>query len=995
MLERYYTATSVNNLCTGIRISGEFNQKRLEQALNYSILKYGALRDIYCVRGGELWKTNIDSDNLQFPIKIRVLRVNDDHHRRDAEIQFVNESFDIDGELLIRAAVIISNEESTLLIVVHHLNFDATSAEVLLNDVVEQYNASAGNVSTPNVEPSPRYTPAVSSASSIRYWDSAVDKLAGHSLDLTYGTPSGRPGPRSIRASELNWELSEAHRNAIRDLRVALRTTEPIVLLGLYAVLLSLHKQGSTVLVGMPVDIRPPRYRASIGNHVNLLPIVADIDPNQSFGELCLEIQRTVIAGMSHSDHAVDLSLGESSRERGVSYAYNYVRFEDERNIAIGDCVGTKVLIRNTDSRFDLELVCIENGDRRTFQMKYQLGKFSENQISQLFTRFKALTEYACRNPNAPIGDFIALTESESYIVDQWNSTSRSLLFTNVADQIASIVDRHSDRVAVIDGSSHLTYGELWKKSLHICQQLKDLGATQGQVVALLQPRGIDLVCSVIGVLMLGAVYLPIDPNESDERIADKIRIADAKFAIAHDGPHSIEGASEYSVTHPNSSASVNVSGEGNIAYMIFTSGSTGAPKAVRIEKASLANVVAYFQRILALEANDTVAWSTTFGFDISTLELFLPLVAGGRLCVIRDEQRSSSEQFIEALKTNNVTVLQGTPTMLRRLIPEQADLRGVSILCGGESLSHITASALARTGGALYNVYGPTETTIWSSCNKISEVVHGESPHIGTPIDNTTIHVSDEHGREVPFGAIGEILIGGVGVAVDYYRDPERTRDKFVSLMHRSRQYRTGDLGRRLPDGSVEILGRSDRQVKLSGVRIELGEIEAAISDLGLREYAVVAVGDENSGKTLAICVQGMPSEGLRSRVRAQIEGSLPPACHTARIEFFDTLPTTSNGKLDAKSLELQLAKDSSVGDKIGTDLEVLNYVLDWFREIFVDQEISVESNYFDLGGNSLMGARLLQVLNDDWGVELNLGDLADLRTVGAIAFAIESSQA
>jgi acyl-coenzyme A synthetase/AMP-(fatty) acid ligase len=438
--------------------------------------------------------------------------------------------------------------------------------------------------------------------------------------------------------------------------------------------------------------------------------------------------------------------------------------------------------------------------------------------------------------------------------------------------------------------------------------------------------------------------------------------------------------------------------GPDDAAYLMYTSGSTGRPKCVRVDHRNLANVVAAFAGELGLSPADATLWSTTPTFDISLLELFLPLTTGGRVVVAGAVTDAGVEELLDAVVKHDVRVVQATPTVWRLVIPAAGDrLRDVTALCGGEPLTADLAAELLRRASRVYNAYGPTETTIWSTLAEITRADEDPVP-IGRPIANTTVFLTSRHGDELGFGVAGELCVAGAGVSAGYPRRPDLTAERFGERPGYGRFYRTGDLARWRSDGLLECLGRLDRQVKLRGQRIEPGEVESALRE---HEYvadaAVTVVGDpQRDGilRAFARPTPAAPAEGLPDLLWRHLRRTLPAALLPSGIVIVDRFPSTVNGKLDHQALAglavpVEAAAVAAAGGP-GADPELVASLTDLWRESLSRADLGPDDNFFLNGGHSLLATRLSARVADLIGRPIPLRMVFDLPTAREMASAL-----
>jgi amino acid adenylation domain-containing protein len=534
------------------------------------------------------------------------------------------------------------------------------------------------------------------------------------------------------------------------------------------------------------------------------------------------------------------------------------------------------------------------------------------------------------------------------------------------------------DAIAVVFDEKELTYGQLNLRANRLARRLEKLGVGPDQLVAVCLERTFDLVVVLLAILKAGGAYLPIDPILPKERQAlmlddaqpivlitervlqPELPSVNATLFVIDEERASLERESGGNVP-------ARITGK-NLAYVMYTSGSTGVPKGVEIPHEALVNFLASMQERPGLTAQDVLVAVTTFSFDIAGLEIFLPLVTGARLIFLSRDDAADGFRVLHHLTASNATILQATPSTWRMLL--EAKWPGnprLKMLCGGEALPRELATQLLAKGGELWNMYGPTETTIWSSAARITK--EDASISIGQPIANTQLYILDPHLQPVPMGVTGELHIGGLGLARGYRNRPELTAERFVpdpfSGISGSRLYKTGDVARLRTKGQIEVLGRLDHQVKIRGFRIELGEIEARIGEHpGVKEVVVTAREDVPGRKQLVaylVLHAESPAAPALPDLRAFLEPKLPDYMIPAFFEVLAALPRTPNGKINRKALpapktQAPLPNRPYVAPRNPTEEKLAEI----WAEVLGRDRVGIEDNIFEIGGDSLLIFRI-----------------------------------
>jgi len=568
---------------------------------------------------------------------------------------------------------------------------------------------------------------------------------------------------------------------------------------------------------------------------------------------------------------------------------------------------------------------------------------------------------------------------------------------------------RTPDATAVVHDGRSLTYHELNARANRLAHRLRTLGVGPDTLVALAVERSAEMVVGLLGILKAGGAYVPLDPSYPEARLAYMLRDSRARVVVTESalreslplGQATVvcldsdgEGLGGESPENPGG----DVAGDG-LAYVIYTSGSTGQPKGVQVGHGALANFLQSLRQILGITGRDALLAVTTLSFDIAALEIYLPLIVGARLELAGREEAADGARLAARIEAQGVTFLQATPATWRLLL--EGGWGGsprLNMLCGGEALPRALADRLLPKGLALWNLYGPTETTIWSS---FARVEPGEGPvPIGRPIANTELYVLDARLRPAPVGVAGELYIGGSGLARGYLGRPSLTAERFlpdpIGPRPGARIYRTGDLARWHADGTLECLGRVDHQVKIRGFRVELGEVESALlKHPDVREAVVVAREDAAGEQGLVAYIVARPGPVPTAvDLRRPIQGALPDYMVPSAFVVLDELPLTPNGKVDRNALPApDAARSAPSGAYIPPRNAIEEAVAAAFADVLGRDKVGARDDFFDLGGHSLMAAQLLARLRDAFGVELPLKDLFDTPTVAGLAHLVEDS--
>ncbi|ANP49926.1 amino acid adenylation domain-containing protein [Streptomyces griseochromogenes] len=999
MLESLAPGTPVNNQSVAFAVAGQLDPAELERALSVLLRRHEALRTVYRGDGTRLVKRVVGPDEFELDIAQVVLP---QEPTEDDLASVTAAPFDLNGRPMLRVALFRGPGRDVFCVTAHHLIFDGLSSAVFL----EEFAAAYGHV----VEGQPVLgtVQAAPSGQSLAFWKK---ELAGASVDdLELACAAPEPDRPTLAGAQISRSLSPRIVAAVRRLGGELRVPDSAILLAAYYALLEGHGAGPDLVVGSPVDVRPEHAARAIGYHVNYVPLRMRVDQEERVRDLVLRSNETLLTATAHADVPVDAHADLMPRSRSgrratpFRYVFQYRTGDDLAEFRIGSLVARPFLPGNGFSKFDVDFSAAVTDESIEVRARYRTELFESSDAELLLVRYEAVLSSFADDADGRIGDVRMWSARDREVIGEANDTARPVEPASVLRGIQDRVRETPDAVAVVDGEQLVSYRRLWNAAHGICELIHGAGLGTGDVVAVALPRGAELAAAVIGTWLAGAAYLPIDSAHPEERIRYQLSDSAAKVLLAtEDMAHFADG--ELTVlTVPTAADAPDSDLVGTrpvvvdpaaCAYLIYTSGSTGRPKGTLVSHSALANLTAHFVEELGAAATDTMLWLTTFAFDISGLELFVPLVSGGRLVPAPDPARSDGRVLRELVERHQVRFIQATPTTWRLVIDRvEGCLGGRSVLAGGEPVPAWLAQRLVAAGSEFHHVYGPTETTIWST----SRVVSDESEarlDVGRPIRNTQVLVLDQYGRELPIGVRGELCIAGAGVAIGYHDRPELNAQRFGEHPEYGRYYRTGDVARWRETGVLDLFGRSDRQVKLRGNRIELGEIEATLlAHPEVGAAAVIMIGDPSADAVLIGCLEpadgSLDIESVWAHARAHLSRSMLPG------DFFtmDALPVNGSGKVDYPALTRQVGerREHAAGARLDLDHpdlddELTAQLTALWRTILKREDITADADFFECGGNSMLAAWAMQELQNMSGISLSLAEMFERPTPRGLA--------
>jgi amino acid adenylation domain-containing protein len=879
--------------------------------------------------------------------------------------------FDLARGPLLRATLLRLGEgEHRLLLAAHHIVADGASQEILLRELAGVH---------PDLP--------------VQYADFALWQrqwMSGEVLEAELAWWRKELGT-DLTPLELPFDRPRPARQRHRGARVPVRIpplarvaglTSFMVLLAAFQALLHRLTGQMEIRVGTPVGIRPtPETERLIGPFLNTLPLRSRLDG----GPFLDRVRATCLGAFTHRDFPFERLVDELQPERDPSRAPLV-----QVMLALQPPSTTEVEeIDNGTAKLELNLSLREQGAGLAGWLEHDSDLFDRTTAQRIAASFLSVLDALVADPDRPVSELPLLDAAQrDQLVIEWNDT-RAPIPETVVRAFAAQAARTPDAVALRAGDETLTYTELEARADRLARRLRSRGAGPEIPVGLCVERSAALVVGVLGILKSGGFYVPLDPAYPRERLAWMLEDTAAPLVVADAGSLAALPAGSWTAVlvddlDDGAEALPEVLPE-SLAYTIFTSGSTGRPKGVQVPHRALANFLASMAWRPGLRPGDALLAVTTLSFDIAGLELLLPLITGARIELADRETALDGNLLAKAIERSGATAMQATPSTWRLLLDSGwTGAPGLTALCGGEALPPELARALRERTAALWNLYGPTETTIWSAVQRVDE--DGPVP-IGRPIANTSLHVVDAELRPAPVGVTGELVIGGVGVARGYRGRSDLTAERFVPdpFGDGERLYRTGDLSRRRADGALEWLGRLDQQVKVRGVRVEPGEIEAALAMHPAVARAVVAARDQ---RLLAWLVPAPGMTPAPAELRRFLADRLPAALVPSVFTVLETLPLTPNGKVDRRALPdpapLAVSSDDPPSGPVEEAIAAI------WSELLGVESVSRNVSFFELGGHSLLATRAMARLRPLFGIDLPLATLFEEPTVAGLARAV-----
>ena len=901
--------------------------------------------------------------------------------------------FDLEKAPLIRARLLkLAPDEHVLLLNFHHIAFDWWSYGVFGEELAALYNAFLRKEkASPLPELAVQYVDFAAwqrqwlqgeiLQRQLNYWR---EKLSGSLPVLELPADRPRPAVQSYNGSICCSVLSRKLTDALTILSQREGVTLFATLLGAFKLLLHRYTGQDDILVGTPAA---GRNRAEIegllGFFANTLVMRTDLSGAPTFRQLLRRLKETTLGAYANQDLPFEELLEILNPKRDASHSPIFQVMLSMLNtpmqpLSLPGLRNERKMIDSGSSKFDLTLYVLEEPAGLTFICEYNTGLFNLDRIERMLGHFQVLLEGVVVDPDCRISDLPLLTAADRRLLIELGTTCvadpEDVLLHELFE---AQVHRSADAVAVEYEADRLSYRELNQRANQLAHHLRSLGVGPEVVVGLCVERSLEMVVALLAILKAGGAYVPLDPAFPQARLAYMIADSGMRVLVTHRQldqslpvrPPSIvhldadwdaiarQDATETNLPRPKPK---------NLAYVLYTSGSTGKPKGVAIPHSAVVNFLSSMQRQPGFTANDRLLAVTTLSFDIAGLELYLPLVSGGTTVIASREDAYDPGRLMQRIHQSQSTVMQATPATWRALVESGWEgSKNLKLLCGGEALSAELAQVLLPRCAELWNMYGPTETTIWSTLHRVTSA-DGPVP-IGRPIANTQVFILDHHRQLQPVGIVGELYIGGSGLARGYFARPEMTAERFVESPFDpdARLYRTGDLARWLPDESLECLGRVDNQVKIRGFRIEPGEVESSLARHPAVGNCVVMARDDSHGDRILVAyVEPQPAQPVPviSDLRAHLSNELPAYMVPSSFVVLQKLPLTPNGKIDRNSLPSPDRERIEMSEEITAPRDPIEHTLVqvWSKILRVGS-IGIRDNFFDLGGHSLLAVGII----------------------------------
>jgi amino acid adenylation domain-containing protein len=1022
-LEQFDQDSTAYNMPFGLRFRGVLDQDALRRGFQEVIRRHEILRTrLINVNGVPKGSVQSASDwNLEVRSLLEMPALQREDELKRIVEEEVRRKFDLTRDVLARACLVeLGVEDHALIVTIHHIAADGQSVAIFTSELTHLYDAFHSGQVSPLPDLSLQYSDYADwhrqlvdngvFESELLYWR----KQLGGPLPVTE-IPTDRPrhATMTYRGAVGRHMLDANIHQALRGFATARKTTTFVVLMAALKILLFRYTSQSDVIVGSATAGRSRKELEGImGLFINNLVLRTDLSGQPTGEDVIARVRDTVLNAFANENVTLDrlLDVLKPDRELNRSPLFQVMFILHNGSKTWPKLPGLTIEPLDFDpgtSRYDFTIEAFEDEDHK-FQLvwQYNTDLFDSSTIERMQQSYVQILEQLMAQPQLPISKLQVLSPAEQRrLVAPVERTVYPDLC--IHEWFAQQAERTPGATAVVCGGEQLNYRELQEQANRLANRLRAMGVGPGVIAALCLNRSVNMVVAVLAVLTAGGAYVPLDPEYPSERLEYMLSDSGAVVLVTEESLLNLlptlplpsicldRDRSFLLMEHSTPPATGGL--PNHLAYVIYTSGSTGKPKGVEVAHRSVVNLLAFMQRQLGVGPQDRLLAVTTLSFDIAGLEVFLPLVCGAQVILATRDAVWNGAALADLIQQSGATMMQATPVTWRLLLDAGwAGSPEFKILCGGEALPLELAKRLLATGGELWNLYGPTETTIWSTVHRMDGC--GGLVPIGKPIANTEAFVLDANRELTPVGVAGELYLGGDGLARGYLGRAELTAEKFVTHPFRpgERLYRTGDLVRWLADGNLEYLGRLDHQLKLRGYRIELGEIEVALEQQPDIQQAAVVLHLDTVGEqrlTAYLVTRGDASIDPTT-LREALSHKLPSYMVPSAFVRLNELPLTPNKKVDRKALAARPFEVpvSSVYVPPRTNAE--QKVAAIWQELLRTERIGVSDNFFDLGGYSLLVVQLQSRLLQQFQKELSLVELFQHPTVASQASLIVQPQ-
>ncbi|WP_372366521.1 amino acid adenylation domain-containing protein [Candidatus Uabimicrobium sp. HlEnr_7] len=1001
--------SSVYNMSFVRELCGELHENCIKKAWNAVVNRQTALQThFHFQKDGQVVQEIV---NKSIPLEIENVSSRTEATKR---IETTKELF-IDPEQfpLVRCYLFkINSQHYFLCIIMHHIISDFSSLNILWRELVTLYNSYVNNTNARLSNIDIKYGDFCSweqqkiekqndlFMNQRKYW---LEKFSSLPPILQLPTDHLRPAKQSFAGARYQFKIEEEILQKFESILHQNHCTLFMGLLAVYSILLKRYSGENDITVGTPIASRHHgQLENVIGFLANTLVLRIAFEESLTFEDLLSKVKEACLGAFENQDYPFEQLVEDINPERNLSYNpifqvwINLADLRHEKQVNLLDIDVRPYKKPSTTTKFDLSLHMSRIKDLSCI-FEYSTDLFQERTIVRLANHFSELLKNIIAKPSQKIVNLDLLSnEEQNKIVCEFGGheiNSRRADFNSyktITQLFEEQVKKEPNNTALLTQKQKITYQELHYRANQIAQFLMNEGIHKEQIIGVMLERSIDFISAMLGILKVGAAYLPIDPSYPEQHISNMIEISQTNIILSTNKTYKNSKVKILDINGVTAKHNKNISVEinsSNLAYVMFTSGSTGVPKGVAVEHKNVVRLVKETNYV-KISPKDVILHASSPSFDAATFEIWGALLNGAKLCIVDKKECQDIEKLSKFIVTKDITIMFLTARLGDSLIDYaiEAFAKIKNFLIGGERLSQQHINKLHRSYPYLIinNAYGPTENTTFSTYYCINGL-HIQDIPIGKAITNSTVYILNENLKPVPIGIKGEIYVGGDGVARGYYNNPELSQQKFIKnpFIPESKMYKTGDIGRWLPDGNIDFLGRIDNQIKIRGFRIELNHIEHELHKHPQIHRAVVRVRESISKQIVAYVI--LKNQFDISQLRTWLSSYLPHYMIPHSFIELEVLPLTINGKIDYELLPTQNKQISHVHVAASNHNEK-QLELIW-KKILNREKISIKDNFFELGGHSLLAITLISEIKQNFSIDLPLNYLYEKPTIQKIA--------
>ncbi|MEI3648947.1 MAG: amino acid adenylation domain-containing protein [Dolichospermum lemmermannii FEM_B0920] len=1026
-LDQMEGANPAYNIVRVLNLQGSLNFTGLEQAIATIINRHETLRTSFGIADGK--PIQVIADKLAFTLPIIDLQeLAEDQKTTEAQRLTTNEylrPFALNESSLLRVTLMqLGAESHQLLIIMHHIISDAWSVGNFLQELSVIYSALTAGLPSPLPKLSIQYADYAywqrqwleNQPAQLDYWK---QQLADIPAVIELPTDRSRTAIQTFRGDLQKFQFDSQLTHKLKNLSQKSGSSLFMTLLTAFVILLSRYSGQEDIVVGSPISNRNRvALEPLIGFFVNTLVLRTRLQENPTFEELLQQVRQMALDAYTHQDVPFDQLVETLQPQRHLSHSPLFqvmfvLQNSPSSKLELRDLQVTQIELQRATAgaNFDLTLSMQEKdselGTELIGAFEYNANLFNADTIARMVESFHTLIEAVVANPQERIRTLPLLTASQEHqLLVEWNNTVTDYPQKSIHQLFEEQVEKTPDAVALVFEDQQLTYQQLNSQANKLAHYLQFLGVEPEILVGVYLERSLEMIVGYLGILKAGGAYVPLDPNYPPERLNYMVADSQMSIILTHSLllPHlslTLEQSQtkiicwdkdfEIEIASQSCDNPINNFTPENLAYVIYTSGSTGRPKGVLIQHSALLNLVFWHLNNFQVKSSDRTTQLAGTAFDAAVWELWPYLVVGASIYLIKSEFLLSPEILQEKLTSHHITI-SFIPTPLAEqlcLLPWSENTTLRTMLTGGDRLNSYPSNKLPFK---FFNNYGPTENTVVTTSGQILPAESDSKfPPIGRPIANTQVYILDRYLQLLPIGIYGEIYIGGLSLARGYLNRPDLTSERFIAnpFVASERLYKTGDLGRYLPDGNIEFLGRIDHQVKIRGFRIELGEIETVLSQHPQVQQVVVIVREDHPGnKYLTAYIVSTTETLTSSELRQFLKEHLPEYMIPAAFVILKALPLTPNGKVDRRILPKPEITNLALETAFVAPVTALETKLaEIWCTVLHRQQVGIYDNFFELGGHSLLITSVISRIQEHFSIVLPLRSLFTAPTIAELS--------